>query len=344
MGRLQGLKEKFWDFWEETILNKILIFVIITWIILAIVFGFTDLAISQAIIDNNSAWGNVGQEYGEAPGWGFIAIAIVIVIGNYLGERAGDIKKQKSLAYLLIIIGLLALLVGIALKEDEIAIYGGAVGISVLFFTIITRNKDWNNYKNFAIIVLLLAIINPLLFVQIFKLVWGRYRPNKAISGEGPYTPWFVINGFTGEQSFPSGHTAMGFMFLPLLMLIKRADLEKFSHRIISVLGVFLVIGWGIFVGASRVALWDHFSSDVLFSAGMASVVTIILYKKVYLTGKFSGRFKVEKKRKKIVSEEELIMERAQATKSQKDMQELSRSLGEEIKFADLDDEFPFED
>ncbi|GAG81652.1 unnamed protein product, partial [marine sediment metagenome] len=44
-----------------------------------------------------------------------------------------------------------------------------------------------------------------------------------------------------------------------------------------------LVLGWAIFVGLSRIVLGAHYASDVLFSAGVASVVTILMYRQLYL-------------------------------------------------------------
>ena len=45
-------------------------------------------------------------------------------------------------------------------------------------------------------------------------------------------------------------------------------------------IGTTLIIGWGIFVGLSRIVIGAHYASDVLFSTGIVLVVTLFLYKK----------------------------------------------------------------
>jgi len=262
---------------KESILAKLLLMVIIAWVIMAIIFGFTDLQISQAVRDSESAWGNFGDVYGEGPGYGLIAIGIVILIASGTTE----LKKQKIPAYVVIIIAMILFILGFAFADEEglnedLIIYGGFIGFPVLIFTILFFNKDWSEYKNIAIVIVLLAIIVPLLYVQILKLIWGRVRPRDVFAGEGVFTAWYIINGYTDNHSFPSGHTSMGFMLLPLLITVREREWKDPAKLITWI----LVVGWALFVGASRVIVEAHFASDVLFSAGMASVVTILLYNK----------------------------------------------------------------
>ena len=275
--------EKFKTFWNETLVNKLLIIIIITWIVLAIVFGFTDLAISTAVADRDSPWGNFGADYGEAPGYGLIAIALGVLIASGIAKKNDDIHKQKYPALILGIICIGVMIYGIVDDQQSTAMVTGGIGLPLLGFTLITWNKEWVKWQMLAAAIAILAILNPLLFVQIIKLIWGRVRPRDVLWGSGVFTPWWVINGYTGNQSFPSGHTAMGWMFLPLLFIpAMRLKTSRSTKNILLaiVLGI-LVLGWGIFVGASRVAVGAHYASDALFSTGFASVITIWLYKKL---------------------------------------------------------------
>ncbi|GAH33155.1 unnamed protein product [marine sediment metagenome] len=45
--------------WSE--IKKIELTVIIVWVILAIIFGISDLVISIAVVDESSIWGNFGD-------------------------------------------------------------------------------------------------------------------------------------------------------------------------------------------------------------------------------------------------------------------------------------------
>ena len=264
-------------------INILLIFVVVVWIILAILFGFYDLNISIAVVDETSKWGIFGAYYGEAPGYGLIGIAIPTLIGSY----NNDIKKQKIPAYVTLAIGFLLFVLGFVFDEQDLILDGGAIFICLAVFVIFTYNKDWQNYRKISAVITVLALLNPLLFVQITKRLCGRVRfRDLIIPGFTNYTPWFLPPGpTTGEQSFPSGHTAMSFMFMPLLILVKDRKIKD-PVRITTIL---LVFGWAIFVGLSRIILGAHYASDVLFPAMMASVVTILFYKRLYVRRKKSN-------------------------------------------------------
>lgn len=256
---------------------KLLLIIIILWVILALVFGFTDLEISRFIVNENSIWGIFGRDYGEAPGYGLIAIALSALIGGY----NDNLKKQKIPAYVIISIGLILVVLGISFNFQALIIDGASVFICVLFFLISTFNKDWKNYRKISAVIIILAILNPLLFVQITKILTGRIRFNNLAPGFIDYTPWFLPPGpLSGGDSFPSGHTSMSFMLLPLLILFKERKLKDTIRIIITI----LILGWAIFVGLARIIIGDHFASDVLFSAMMATVITILLYKKFYIS------------------------------------------------------------
>jgi membrane-associated phospholipid phosphatase len=270
-----GIKmlEKF----KDSLIMKLFLIVIILWVILALTFGFTDLEISIAVVDENSAWGIFGADYGEAPGYGLIGIAIPTLIGSY----NKDIKKQKIPGYVTIAIGILLFILGFVFDEEDLILDGGSIFICLTVFLIITFNKDWQNYRRVSAVITILAALNPLLFVQITKVLCGRIRFNDLIMpGYTNYTPWFLPPGpITGAKSFPSGHTSMSFMFLPLLIIVKDRKLKD-PIRIITTV---LVLGWAIFVGLSRIVIGAHYASDVLFSAMMAAVITILLYKRLYI-------------------------------------------------------------
>ncbi len=262
----------------EDNLIKLLLTIIIVWIILAIVFGLYDLEISKATVNRESIWANIGKDYGEAPGYGIIAVAISILIGSY----QDDLKKQKIAAYIFLIIGTFILILAIIFISIWLIAFGGGIAVGVLLFLIFAHNRDWKEFKTIAIVIILLTVINPLIFVQICKILWGRVRFRDLSSDYSNYTPWFLplgpISWLHGNASFPSGHTAMAFMLLPLIIQVKD---RKWTDPI-KLIVIFLIIGWGIFVAFSRIVTGDHFASDILFSTGVAFVATVLLYKKYY--------------------------------------------------------------
>jgi len=255
-------------------INLLLIYVILVWMILAIIFGVYDLQISIAVVDKNSVWGNFGADYGEIPGYALIAVALTTYLGGYIKNT----KKQKILGYIGMIVGIIYILIGVFdhLNVGNITL-GSTLILSLLIYMVITWNKDWKDYRKISGLISILALLNPLLFVQIIKLFWGRIR-FRDLPGYSDFTPWFLPQGFTDNYSFPSGHAAMGMMFLPLLVLVKDRKIKDPVKIVIIV----LVIGWGLFVALSRVAIGAHYASDVLFSSGFAAIITILFYKKIY--------------------------------------------------------------
>jgi len=254
--------------------NLIIIIIIIVWAILAIIFGMYDLQISIAVVNETSNLGNFGADYGEVPGYGLIAIALATYIGGYIP----NVKKQKILGGIGVIVGIIFLILGLLRSDVTDTALGATLILGLAFYVILTWNKDWKDYRKISGLISILAILNPLLFVQVIKLFWGRVRFRDLSPSYVEFTPWFIPNGFTGNYSFPSGHAAMGWMFLPLLVIVKG---KKWSNPV-KVITYILVFGWGIFVALSRVIVGAHYTSDVLFSTFFAMMITMIFYKKLY--------------------------------------------------------------
>jgi len=97
------------------------------------------------------------------------------------------------------------------------------------------------------------------LVVGILKTVFGRLRPFEVIQS-GTWDWKF----FTGHgDSFPSGHSAHFWgLFFPLLFLFPRYRLPL------------LIIP--LFISVARVGVNDHWCSDVIASAGLAALFTLV--------------------------------------------------------------------
>lgn len=252
--------------------------VIISWVILAIIFVFYDLEISIFVVSEASLWGNFGADYGEYPGYAFIALGLSAYIGGYIK----NLKAQKIPAYLAILYGGIMLSISLLDQNLRKIIEYLMIIFSVIIFIIVNWNTDLSKYRKISGIISFLAIVNPLLFVQLMKLFWGRVRFRDLVAGYSNFTPWFIPQGITGNFSFPSGHTAMGWMFLPLLVIVRKREWKD----PIKILIIILVLGWGIFVGLSRIVVGAHYASDVLFASGVAAVTTLLLYNRFFLSRK----------------------------------------------------------
>jgi membrane-associated phospholipid phosphatase len=252
--------------------------VIIVWIILAIIFAFYDLQISILIVNEASLWGNFGADYGEYPGYAFIALGLSAYIGGYIK----NIKTQKIPAYLAILYGGIMLTISMLDQNLKKIIEYIMIIVSVIIFILVNWNTDLSKYRKVSGVISFLAIINPLLFVQLVKLFWGRVRFRDLLVGYSNFTPWFIPQGITGNFSFPSGHTAMGWIFLPLLIIVRKREWKD----PVKILTVILVLGWGSFVGLSRIVVGAHYASDVLFATGTAAVTALLLYRRFFMKQK----------------------------------------------------------
>jgi len=268
---------------KDSFFTKLFLILILSWIVLAIFFGFTDLEISKAVVDREFLLAKFLYFF-EAPGWGLSFAAVALLIGSYIE----DIKKQKIPAIVFIVIGLIIFIISLILWNPWLLNLSTGMAFVNLILLIVIYKKDWRDYKNIAIVFVALTIINSLLFVQITKLLCGRIRFNDLASGYTDYTPWFLPPGpGFGSFSFPSGHTAQGWLFLPFLILIKDREWKDPIRIIVTI----LTITWGSLVGISTIIIGAHFASDVLFSTGVAAVLIILLYNKFYLEkGNFSAQ------------------------------------------------------
>jgi membrane-associated phospholipid phosphatase len=257
-------------------IESLLIFVVVLWILLAIIFAFTDLLISTAISDQDSLLGIFGRDFGESPGYGLVVISLSCLVGSYIK----DINKQRIPGLILLSGSLVYFFIGLLIKEKNLIADGSITSVLLVLFLLITNKRDFRNYRKLSQVILLLLLINPILFVQTFKIFWGRVRFYNLASDFSNFTSWFIPRGITGGKSFPSGHAAMGAMFFPLLIKLKTLEWK----RSIKVIGTFIIVAWALFVGISRVLIGAHYASDVLFSIGVASISTIILYKRFYKT------------------------------------------------------------
>lgn len=90
------------------------------------------------------------------------------------------------------------------------------------------------------------------------KNAFGRLRPFEVLGPEVPDSTWFC-----GGSSFPSGHAGFYFgLFLPLAWLFPR-----WRWPLLAV---------PLFIAVARVAVNDHFSSDVTASMGAAALLTLL--------------------------------------------------------------------
>ena len=262
---------------DSSKIRPLLVLVVGTWILLALMLIFLDLPLSIFLVDYNSSWGEFVALYGEIPGHIVISISVFLLLSDRVKRTNWDYNLLFWFGLIInsiLILGIiLSIFSGYKVELNEGILITGILMICQVIIINHLKNKkipDSRRYIDFAKISLVLAVINPLLFVQSIKLLWGRTRFRDLSGDYHEFTAWFVPQGLTGHKSFPSGHTAMGWMCLPLLFLLPKTGRMRRALQ-------GLIFLWGIYVAVGRVIIGAHYVSDVIFSSEMAFLVYLAL-------------------------------------------------------------------
>jgi membrane-associated phospholipid phosphatase len=265
---------------QFSFMNRITIILIIS-SILSGYFAITDLQISILVVDKSSGWATFLEKFGEIPG------LLVLLSALYIYQARINLVSNKKNIIVLIIFFLASLFIVIyviivvyrglmgnydLLEENIIIFLTAALAANLIIIFGIKNIKLGERVITFAKLTTLLGLYGYLLLVQPFKVFWGRIRFRDLDPLYESFTGWFIPNGITGNESFPSGHSAMGWMLLPLLILFSKSEIKQ--RILLAIISV-----WALTVGISRVVIGAHFASDVLFGALFIIIVYIFLNK-----------------------------------------------------------------
>ena len=149
-------------------------------------------------------------------------------------------------------------------------------GISIIIFILLQIKKPAQNIIaiKYARVVVGMALFGYVFFIQVVKTFWGRVRFKELDAAFSQFTPWYLPQGINGYDSFPSGHAAMGWMLLALLILFtNKKPWLKYS--------VFIIIFmWSVILAQSRVIIGAHYASDVLFGSFFMIFTFLFFYKR----------------------------------------------------------------
>lgn len=161
--------------------------------------------------------------------------------------------------------------------------FGFFFGAVVLFFYLLSWvSKKHRRFREGALLIGLTLLIGAgIITNSLLKEYWGRPRPKQIVEfgGKLDYRPFWKPN-FEAERepqkSFPSGHVAMGFFYLSLIVVGRH-----YKNRMLIYSGALLTLFWGVGLMIARVAQGGHFVSDVLISP-------IIMWLTILLVAKFT--------------------------------------------------------
>ena len=253
------------------------------WGLLAIISAFIDLPVMQKYANPQSGWAHFMEAYGQIPGVmiGFFGVSVLLRL-NKFEKNFKSIASGVGLGILTIITSFM--LWGEALGQQVGADvnYILAFVLGILLLVIVQAwfrrvpDGTMQEYRTFGQIAITLMFVAGLVTVWGIKIPWGRwtYRDMLEIGDLSLFTPWYLPQGINGHHSFISGHTALSFCVLPVVLLFRKNN-KRYS------IAWLLVITWGVVGALSRVAIGAHFPSDVLFGGGQTILWFLILLRKL---------------------------------------------------------------
>jgi len=263
-------------------------------ILLIIISSFllNDLEISKSLYNPENSFAIFIQQYGELPGVFVLIIAIVIwgISNKSLGRKFrliaiifSTIITTSLLLYSVYIIFFYSIdPLNLIRKNNLVIIISVSIFLLMYIYLIFKTHINLNiKIQTFAKVSLLTGLIGYGLIIQPLKIFWGRIRFRDLDALYSNFSLWYLPNGFNGNDSFPSGHAAMGFMLLPLVILIWNKKL------IIKSLVISLVYMWGVLVCLSRIVIGAHYATDVLF--GFAAIILAFIFSIITFRKELSG-------------------------------------------------------
>ncbi len=270
--------------------QKIICMLIIVWSVLAGYFAFSDLQISNAIVNPNAGWAVFLERYGELPG------LVIIILGIFLFSQKLSYNSKLKLIFVraFLVLGetvTLTYFIFVVLQnvtgnqsfffsfDKFIAALSLVVSILLVFPVKIWKLQISDLTHSFSKIVVGMAFFGYFICIQLVKIFWGRIRFRDLDSVHSNFTNWYIPNGITGHESFPSGHAAMVWMLLPLIILLPK------KNKIAKNFTVGVITAWGIAVPLSRLVIGAHYASDVLFGS-FIMIISFLVFAEKYLSGK----------------------------------------------------------
>jgi membrane-associated phospholipid phosphatase len=257
-----------------------IILLLLVWIILAVIFGGNDLEISENIVNQNSGWAKFLENYGMIPGL-FVILSGIYIYYSYIKSKSNTWSYIQKVVFFLVSSGLIFHLFDILLGKvvtNHLIIFSIiSFSISIIIFVVLHMTNQVQNVMaiRYARVVVGMALFGYVICIQGVKYFWGRIRFRELDAAFSQFTPWYLPQGLTGSDSFPSGHAAMGWILLPLLILLSnKKEWIKYSALI-------LIFLWAVVLAFSRVVIGAHFASDVLFGSFFI-IITFLLFHKYY--------------------------------------------------------------
>lgn len=268
-----------------------------------LVATFFDKNVTNLVMNQNSIFGNIFQNYADQ-GANIVLFAAFEIIAWTIWRRVQDdvlryvmtigalafafnqmlAILQDMLSYTYSMLNNLSkgIPMGVANNTSavknypEVLRWGLAVVLTVVlsffFYNWLQSKSDADiRYLVTAALVGIAVVFIAQTTIGEMKSLWGRFRPYEMTTVAGntmsEFTPWYHLNGINGHNSFPSGHTMSGWLFLFLVFFVPRGNIS--AQKKMTIFG----IAMGILTAMSRVRIGAHWLSDVTVSSIIVGLI-----------------------------------------------------------------------
>lgn len=238
-------------------------------VVLLLAATFGDLALSQAVYNQQNLYGLFFEAFGELPG----VLVAVFSSAALMVTMPKPLNFKRWLG--LIGLGLLMVSYGLMGGSMPVSYLGGPTAVSILLGVVFVAGSLWLASRvdqqhhaalRRAAVIGLLAFVGAVFFITLIKMGWGRPRFRSMIDPITQFTPWFLPQGLAAGNefmSFPSGHTANSAVILWIALIPSFVPALAGKEQPLKI-AAFLWIGMVMF---SRIIMGAHFLSDVTMGA-----------------------------------------------------------------------------
>ena len=291
------------DFQTTSSENKVFTVLLGLGVVSLLVATFFDKNVTNLVMNQNSVFGNIFQNYADQ-GANIVLFAAFEIIAWTIWRRIQDdvlryvmtigalafafnqmlAILQDMLSYTYSMLNNLSKGIPMGVANNTAAVknypevlrWGLAViltaVLSVLFYNWLQSKSDADiRYLITAALVGIAVVFIAQTTIGEMKSLWGRFRPYEITTVAGntmsEFTPWYHLNGINGHNSFPSGHTMSGWLFLYLVFFVPRGNIS--AQKKMTIFG----IAMGILTAMSRVRIGAHWLSDVTVSSIIVGLI-----------------------------------------------------------------------
>lgn len=258
-----------------------LIIGIIIFVSLCFVFNKYDLVISKQLTKMDGPFFEWFDDFGELPI--YFGPILFGTIYYFLSSKVYHkilLSVFTSCVYLVAVYKVFHNM-NIGLTLNSMTVILSITSILVLLNFYLFNKVERETLEKLKDLALLGLFVSGISFVctGALKLMWGRVRFRDLSAGFSGFTNLFTINGYTGNKSFPSGHTNAGTSILLVSLIVPRFSSKKWIKNLVKV----LCFAYITILAFSRVVVSAHYASDVLcgFAVGFTTLyLTYYVFKR----------------------------------------------------------------